>query len=270
MKNKAFLSVPIIVIILIIVWIFIRNNTTGNDFRDYPQIQHEGVLRVVTDYNSVGYFVLGDTIAGFNHDLIELLQKNIPLKIDIQLESSIDKSMDGLRTGKYDIVARNIPVTSELRDSVNFTEAIAQNRQVLIQRKKKYNDNIEPIRSHLDLAKKTLYVPAKSPVILRIQNLAHEIGDTIYIKEDPAYGSEQLAMMVASGDIDFAVCDEKVAANIAKTSPEIDYSTFVGFTHLEAWAVRKSSPVLLDSLNVWISRIKGTEAYNKIYKKYYN
>lgn len=77
-------------------------------------------------------------------------------------------------------------------------------------------------------------------------------------------------MMVASGDIDFAVCDEKVAANIAKTSPEIDYSTFVGFTHLEAWAVRKSSPALLDSLNVWISRIKGTEAYNKIYKKYYN
>lgn len=136
MKNKAFLSVPIIVIILIFVWIFIRNNTTDKDSRDYPQIQYEGVLRVVTDYNSVGYFVLGDTIAGFNHDLIELLQENIPLKIDIQLESSIDKSMDGLRTGKYDIVARNIPVTSELRDSVNFTEVIAQNRQVLIQRKK--------------------------------------------------------------------------------------------------------------------------------------
>ena len=90
------------------------------------------MLRVVTDYNSVGYFVLGDTIAGFNHDLIELLQENIPLKIDIQLESSIDKSMDGLRTGKYDIVARNIPVTSELRDSVNFTEVIAQNRHCLL------------------------------------------------------------------------------------------------------------------------------------------
>jgi membrane-bound lytic murein transglycosylase MltF len=156
-----------------------------------------------------------------------------------------------------------------LRDSINFTEPVAQNRQVLIQRKKEYNDGIDPIRSHLDLAKKTLYVPFKSPVILRIQNLSHEIGDTIYVKEDPTYGSEQLAMMVASKDINFAVCDEKAAANVAKALPEIDYSTFIGFTHLEAWAVRKDSPVLLDSLNVYIKRMKETKAYDAIYKKYY-
>jgi len=269
MKNKVFLSVPVIVILLILVWIFMRNDKTDKQSRDFLQIQEEGVLRVVTDYNSVGYYVSGDTISGFNHDLIQLLKDYIPEEVDIQLEASLDKSIEDLKAGKYDIVARSIPVTSDLRDSIAFTEPVAQNRQVLIQRKKVYNDTIEPIRSHLDLAKKTLYVPAKSPVILRIQNLAHEIGDTIYIKEDPTYGSEQLAMMVASGDIDFTVCDEKVAANVAKTLPEIDYSTFIGFTHLEAWAVRKDSPVLLDSLNVWIRNAKESEAYDKIYQKYY-
>lgn len=269
MKNKAFLSVPVIVIILVLIWVFMRENKIDKQTRDYSQIEAQGVLHIVTDYNSVGYFVSGDTIAGFNHDLIQLLKAYIPIEIDIRLESSLDKSMDGLKSGKYDVVARSIPVTSELRDSVNFTEPVAQNRQVLIQRKKAFNDDIEPIRSHLDLAKKTLYVPAKSPVILRIQNLAHEIGDTIYIKEDPTYGAEQLAMMVAAKDIDFAVCDEKAAANVAKTLPEIDYSTFIGFTHLEAWAVKHDAPVLLDSLNVWIKRMKETQAYDKIYEKYY-
>jgi membrane-bound lytic murein transglycosylase MltF len=269
MKNKAFLSVPAIVIILTAIWFFMHNNKINKQSRDFPQIQAEGVLYIVTDYNSVGYFVSGDTIAGFNHDLIQLLKEYIPEKVDIQLEAGLDKSIAGLKAGKYDIVARSIPVTSDLRDSIAFTEPVAQNRQVLIQRKKAYNDTIEPIRSHLDLAKKTLYVPAKSPVILRIQNLAHEIGDTIYIKEDPAYGPEQLAMMVASGDIDFAVCDEKAAANVAKTFPEVDFSTFIGFTHLEAWAVRKDSPVLLDSLNVWIKNAKESRAYNKIYQRYY-
>ncbi|MFV0330313.1 MAG: transporter substrate-binding domain-containing protein [Dysgonomonas sp.] len=269
MKTRSFLIVPVIVIILVIIWIFMRKSDTHKEFQDFPQIEAEGVLHIVTDYNSVGYYVSGDTIAGFNHDLIQLLESYTSLKIDIQLESSLEKSIEDLKKGKYDIVARNIPVTSELRDSINFTESVAQNRQVLIQRKKKFNDDIEPIRSHLDLAKKTLYVPSKSPVILRIQNLSHEIGDTIYIKEDSTYGSEQLAMMVASKDIDFAVCDEKAAASIAKTLPEIDYSTFIGFTHLEAWAVRKNSPILLDSLDTWITRMKDTKAYNDIYKKYY-
>ncbi len=120
-----------------------------------------------------------------------------------------------------------------------------------------------------ELAKKTLYVPANSPAILRIRNLSHEIGDTIYIKEDLLYGAEQLAMMVASGEIEYAVCDEGVAAKIARSIPEIDYATLIGFTHLEAWAVSEKSPVLLDSLNVWIEQVKKTREYEKIYERYY-
>ena len=76
-------------------------------------------------------------------------------------------------------------------------------------------------------------------------------------------------MLVASKEIDYAICDEKTAENVAKSLPEIDYATFIGFTHLEAWAVREQSPVLLDSLNSWIQRLKETDAYKKIYNKYY-
>lgn len=268
MKKKAFLIVPIIVAVVVIIWIvFLKKEE--EQIKDYYEIEKSGTLHIVTDYNSVGYFVSGDTIAGFNHDLIQLIETYTPIKIEVVLESSLEKSIEGLKKGKYDVVARNIPVTTLLRDSLKFTEAIVQNRQVLIQRKKSFNDNTEPIRSHLDLAKKTIYISAKSPAKLRLQNLSHEIGDTIYIKEDQVYGSEQLAMLVASKEIDYAVCDEKTAENVAKGLPEIDYATFIGFTHLEAWAVREQSPVLLDSLNSWIQRLKGTNAYKKIYSKYY-
>lgn len=268
MKSRAFWAIPFIVVVLVAIWLLMRGEKVI-ETRDFQQIKESGTLHIVTDYNSVGYFVSGDTIAGFNHDLIQLMESYLPVKVEVSLESSLEKSIDGLRSDKYDIVARNIPITSELRDSLVFTEPIAQNRQVLIQRKKKFNDDVEPIRSHLNLAKKTIYVPSKSPVILRIQNLSHEIGDTIYIKEDDIYGPEQLAMMVASKEIDYAVCDEKTAEKVSKTLPEIDYATFIGFTHLEAWAVRQNSPVLLDSLNTWINRLKGTVAYSNIYNKYY-
>lgn len=237
--------------------------------RDYPEIVADGVLNIVTDYNTVGYFVSGDSIIGFNHDLIELLKTQTPLKIEVFLESSLDKSIEGLHKGKYDIVIRNMPVTSELREKLGFTNPVTQNKQVLIQRKKEYNNGIEPIKSHLDLAKKTLYVPHNSPVMLRIKNLSHEIGDTIFIKQDEVYEAEQLAMRVAAKEIDYAVCDEKVAKRLSQSIPEIDYATFIGFTHLEAWAVRYNSPILLDSLNTWVQRIKVTKQYESIYNKYY-
>ncbi|WP_255498606.1 transporter substrate-binding domain-containing protein [Dysgonomonas sp. ZJ709] len=270
MSKKSILGIGIAILLVIFaIYLFSKTNKADYAEKDYPQISDEGILRIVTDYNSVGYFVSGDTIAGFNHDLIQLLQTYTPLKIELSLETSLSKSIEDLRKGKYDVVARNIPVTSDLKDSLSFTDVITQNKQVLIQRKKEFNNDIEPIRSHLDLAKKTLYVPYNSPAILRVRNLSSEIGDTIYYVEDKLYGAEQLVLKVAAGEIDYAVCDEKVAKKLSKSLPEIDYSTLVGFTHFEAWIVRKNSPALLDSLNAWIGRVKDTPEYDLIYKKYY-
>lgn len=266
-KKYIYIILAIILVVASVLYIVFKKNRPL--VRDYAQIEKSGVLHIVTDYNPVGYYVSGDTISGFNHDLIELLKNYASFDIEVLLETSLDKSIEGLNRGKYDIVVRNIPITSELRNSLSFTESITQNRQVLIQRKKEYNDNVAPIRSHLDLSKKTIYVPHNSPAILRIKNLSHEIGDTIYYAEDNRYEAEQLIYKVAAKEIDFAVCDEKIAKRVAQSLPEIDYATYIGFTQLEAWAVRSTSSDLLDSLNVWIDRFKGTEEYTKIYNKYY-
>jgi membrane-bound lytic murein transglycosylase MltF len=121
----------------------------------------------------------------------------------------------------------------------------------------------------LDLAGKTLNVVEGSPSILRIRNLGNEIGDTIYIKEVEKYGSEQLIALVAHGDIDYAVCDQQIARMTQKNLPEVDILTDVSFTQLQSWAVRKDSPVLLDSLNSWLQQIKNSGLYDQIYKRYY-
>ena len=89
------------------------------------------------------------------------------------------------------------------------------------------------------------------------------------MEEHPTYEAEQLVMMVAAGDIDFTVCDEKLALRLAKSLEEIDVVTDIGFTQFEAWAVRRDSPLLLDSLNSWLGRFKGTKAFRAIYDRYY-
>ncbi|MDO5665496.1 MAG: transporter substrate-binding domain-containing protein [Bacteroidia bacterium] len=237
--------------------------------RDFPEIKRKGELNIVTNYNSVGYHVSGDTIAGFQYELIKALERDWKLKVNIFLENNLDENLRGLEQGKYDIVARNIPVNTQLRQQFSFTGFINLNKQVLVQRKPEFNSSVAPIRQHLNLAKKVIHVHKDSPVILRLQNLSHEIGDTIFVIENEVYETEQLVMMVAAGDIDFTVCDEVVAKQLAAQLPEIDVDTDISFTQLESWALRKDSPVLLDSLNSWLQRFRNSDEFKKMYERYY-
>lgn len=237
--------------------------------RDYNEIIDSGVLNVVTDYNSIGYFVSGDSVAGFQYEILKALEDDLNVKVNLFLENSLDDNLKGLQSQKYDLIARNIAVNSELRELYYFTEPLTLNKLILVQRKAEYNNNTEPVRQHLDLAKKSIYVPEDSPSILRLTNLSHEIGDTIFIIKDSTYGSEQLVMMVASGNIDYTVCDEKTALRLSETLPEIDIETDISFTQIESWVLRKDSPILLDSLNNWLDRVKDSKRFKEIYNRYY-
>ncbi|GBU08066.1 glutamine ABC transporter substrate-binding protein [Bacteroidales bacterium] len=233
-------------------------NTQSATFnRDFEEIKQSGVLHVVTDYNYENYFVEGDSIEGFQYRLCQAIEKCAGFKLQIHIENSLDVSLQGLKDGQYDIVARNIPITSGSEDFVAFTEPLKLNRQVLVQRTPQNNSGIPLLRNQLDLAKKTLYVPRNSPNILRLRNLEEEIADTIYIIESELYESEQLIYMVARSDIDYAVVDRQEAISLQKMLPEIDIKTDISFTQFQAWALRKDAPVLLDSINKWIRYLKA-------------
>lgn len=238
--------------------------------RDYAAIAKEGILRVATEYNSISFYVDGDTVSGFHYELIEAFARDKGLKAEIIPLMSFEERLEGLAEGNYDVIAFGILATSELKDSLLLTTPIILNKQVLVQRKKNGENDSLYIHNQLDLAQRTLHVVKGSPSILRIQNLGNEIGDTIYIKEIEKYGPEQLISLVAHGDIDYAVCDESIALAVADSLPQIDINTAISFTQFYSWAVSKQSPVLLDSLNTWLDTFQEEEEYQKIYQKYYD
>lgn len=238
--------------------------------RDYNEIAQEGILRLITEYEQSGYYVSGDTIKGFQYELAQAIADLSGLEVQIHLEMNLPESFQELTTGGCDIIARNIPITSEMKETFLFTDPIMLNKQVLVQRTASANKNIAPIRNHLELADKTLYIPKDSPALLRLRNLEDEIGDSIHIIEDELYSSEQLIIMVAKGDIDYAVCEQSIAAKAQKRYPEIDMATDISFTQLQSWVLRKESVILLDSLNSWFNQIRENGLYDKIYNRYYN
>ena len=260
MKSRKLLVVYVILLVCVLIvmfrlWPYKKAPVAP---RDYPEIKAEGILRMVTEYNQSGYYIAGDTIEGFQYELSQAIAALSGLEVQTQLEMSLAESFKELSDNQCDVIARNIPINSEIKENYLFTEPIVFNKQVLVQRTEESNNGIKPIRNQLDLAQKTLYIPKNSPALLRLQNLAHEIGDTIYVKED-----------VAKGDIDYAVCDQQIARLSKDNLPEIDIDTDISFTQLQSWAVRKDSPILLDSLNSWLSQIKQSGLYDQIYKRYY-
>ncbi|WP_024996724.1 transporter substrate-binding domain-containing protein [Bacteroides graminisolvens] len=251
----------------LISFFWFRDKSPHPQPRDYAAISAEGVIRVATEYNSVSYFATGDSMAGFNYELIQAFARSKELKAEIIPEMSFEKRLQGLANGTFDVIAYGIQTTSEFKDSLLFTAPISLSKQVLVQRK--LADGKVAITSQLGLAGKTLHLIKGSPAVMRIKNLGNEIGDTIYIKEVDKYGTEQLLAMVEHGDIDYAVCDEEIARASVDSFPQIDISTGISFNQFNSWAVSKQSPALRDSLNNWIKSFMKTKDFKKIYRSYY-
>lgn len=270
-KSKLLRYVLLGVIAVLLANFFLQKKEKPQGHpRDYTEIAAEGVIHAATEYNSISFYVDGDTLSGFHYELIEAFARDHGLQAAISPEMSFDNRLEGLADRRYDVIAYGILATSELKDSLLLTTPIVLSKQVLVQRKlDNPADSSLFIKSQLDLAGKTLYVVKGSPSILRIRNLGNEIGDTIYVKEIERYGSEQLISLVAHGDIDYAVCDEIIAQAVADSIPEIDINTAISFTQFYSWGVSKQSPVLLDSLNTWLEEFKKQKEYKDIYRKYY-
>lgn len=269
---KKYLKYVLIGVLAVILYIIFSKNETEEVTapRDYAEIAESGILNAVTEYNSISYHADGDSVSGFHYELLNAFARSKGLEPRITPEMSFSERLEGVQTGKYDILANSTVVTSESKDSLLFTHPIVLNKQVLVQRKPQGENDSLYIHSQLELARKTLHMVKDSPAILRIHNLSNEIGDTIYINEIEKYGQEQLLAMVAHGDIDYAVCDESIATASSDDFPQLDIETAVSFSQFYSWGVSKHSPVLLDSLNTWLDSYKKTPEFKQLRKKYYN
>ena len=223
----------------------------------------------MTEYNSLSYHAEGDSMAGFHYELLKAFARDKGLTLEVTPLMSMNERMQGIENGTFDILANDVLITTGRRDSLLFTRPILLSKQVLVQRKPQTEDDSLYIRSQLDLAGKTLHIVKGSPYHLRIHNLSHEIGDTIYIKEVEKYGAEQLLAMVAHGDIDYAVCDESIAQALQKDFPQLDMETAISFTQFYSWGVNKGNTALLDTLDAWLETFTQGRTFKQLKKKYY-
>jgi membrane-bound lytic murein transglycosylase F len=243
---------------------------------DLDSIRKRGKLIAVTDFNSTDYFIYKGEPMGFNYELLKSFSESIGIDLEIITENHPNKALRMLDTGKADLLAYNLTVSSSGEKDVRYTIPIGETRQVLVQRKPRNWSSMNTkalekilIRNQPQLARKTIYVQTGSSHAEQLISKAKEMGDSINIIEVP-FESEKLIQNVANGDIDYTVCNENLAQVNATYYPNIDVSTPVSFSQNIAWGLRKdNSDALLSEFNKWIMTCKETGSYALLYSKYF-
>ncbi len=238
---------------------------------DLATIRERGKLSVVTDYNSINYFIYRGQPMGFQYEMLRELAKYLDLDLELRANNNVTANFESLINGDYDIIASNITITNARRELVDFTMPHSQTSQVLVQRMNNGSQEGEGgiIRNPIDLAGKTVYVRQNSSYSARLQNLQEEIGEDIKIIEVPTE-TEQLIKMVANGEIDYTISDQNMATVNKTYYPQIDIETAVSFDQNQAWAVRKGSVELKSEIDTWLESFRKTTKYAVLYKKYFN
>ncbi len=223
-------------------------------------------LDVAIEYSPMALYRYADTLGGFSYDFLRMIASEAGIPLKFHPVTAYEAAAGRLADGDYDLLVAAIPVTTHVDTAIfAFTEPVALDRQVLVQRR----DSAGVAReSQLDLAGAEVWVVANSPVVNRLRNLSSEIGDTIIVHQDPAYGEEQLLIMTATGDIPCAVVGESTARALADSFPQLHVSTAVSFTQFQAWMTRRDDQVLRQRLDTLITAAKSTPAYIELRHRY--
>jgi membrane-bound lytic murein transglycosylase F len=253
-----------------------KNPKSASVSFDLDSIRKRGKLIAVTDFNSTNYFIYKGEPMGFNYELLKTFSDVIGIDLEIIPENHPEKAYRMLESGEADLLALSLFADSAVQEKIHYTTPISETRQVLVQRKPRNWRSLTTaalnkaiIRDQSGLAGKTIFVQAGSSYARNLISMSRENIDSMSIIEVP-FEPEKLIQHVASGEIEYTVCDESLALVNSTYFPAIDISTTVSRNQSISWGVReKNSEDLLAEFNKWIVSFRKTGSYANLYAKYF-
>ncbi len=235
---------------------------------DFPQILQYDTLRVITLNTSTSYFIYRDQQMGYHYDMISDFCRHHGLTPQIIVAENVNVMTDMLQNGVGDVIAYNLPIINEMKDSFIYAGFTQISHQVLVQCVRQVDSMLTNV---IDLIGKKVTVIDNSKHYERINNLNNELGGGIII--DKVNGDslvyEDLIRMVSKGELEFTISDDDLAKLNQTYFNNLDVHLPISFDQRSSWIVRNESPILADSLNSWFENTKAKPTYLRIEKRYF-
>lgn len=242
-----------------------NNKSTTEATCDLDSIKARGELRVLTLSGSTSYFIYKGEKRGYEYELAKRFADELGVELTIVVAPNISQLTQMLHDKAGDLIAYDIPITTDTKTEVLHCGPERINAQVLIQT----DDN--PITDVVELVGKNVYVERGSKYAERINNLNNELGGGIVIHciDSDTIATEDLIEMVSKGEIPYTLADETLARLNRTYYNNIDIFLSVSFPQRSQWAVRNDSPQLAQALDRWIEQNKDSDELRAITQRYF-
>lgn len=210
--KKGQLTLYLVLLVVVVVLMIAMRHCGGKQATvaaDAARSSGGDTIDVAIEYSPVTYYTYADTLGGYCYDLMRLISAYSHRPIKFHSIVSLTAGLKLLDEGFCDVLVAQYPLMRSNKGKYLFTDPIFVDSQVLVQRRERNGGRA--VKSQLDLAGDTVHIVANSPMAERIYSLGREIGDTIHVVSDPDYGPEQLVMIVAAGEVRYAVVNRTIA-----------------------------------------------------------
>ena len=115
---------------------------------------------------------------GYDYDLAQEFCNQHGLILNVKVAGNVKRLVEMLNDGEGDLIAYELPVANELRDSVRYCGLQQVTHQVLVQRSNRGDTLATNVT---ELLGKDVYVEGDTKYYQRLQNLDAELGGGINI-----------------------------------------------------------------------------------------
>jgi len=180
---------------------------------------------------------------GYEYELLLDLGKDLGVEIEFVVASDIDEAFSKLEEGRVDLIAMNVHQNEEMESFVTFTEALGTMSSVLVGREK--------LTSWDSLGLDTVYVRKGAAYKSQLELLKDSLHLDFSILEVQDH-EEILLDRVFEQEVRWTVAEKNVAQTNATYYDELQLGLEVSREEPVTWAMRSSSPELLQAVNSWL------------------
>ena len=210
---------------------------------DKEGIISRGSLRVAVDNNSSSFYIYRGRRMGYEYELLLDLGKELGVEIEFVVASGFDEAFGKLEDGRVDLIAMNVQQNEERESFVTFTESLGAMSTVLVGREK--------LTSWDSLGSDTVYVRKGAVYKSQLELLKDSLHLDFSILEVQDH-EEILLDRVYDQEVRWTVAEKNVAQTNATYYDELQLGLEVSKEEPVTWAMRSSSPELLQAVNNWL------------------
>ncbi len=231
------------------------------------RIRERGYLLALTDRNTLNYFLYRGEPVGFQLELLESFAGTLGVPLKIIASEDISQLYRYLYYNVADVIALNLPVSSEGRRMVHYTNIFGETRLILLQRKVHTPKFIKTLEDFA--VGDTVHARRNEFMSPYYRSFLKQTAKLPTLVEDPDISQEGMIRKVSEGSITYMLCPENTARVYKNYYQNLDATVVVFPLYAFAWGVNHNSDTLLMKLNDWLAEFKKSGEYKKTYLEYF-